>query len=315
MGQVNSTFVDNYIVTDNDGVVQFRMGASTGYLPAIANSTHHEMTITRDAANLVTVQIVRVSDGAVIGTHTRTTTSSFIITNIGAVNSNKLYFQGKIWELEFTGGTQDRHYQSPNNTDGAWVDLISAQNGTFSGLAAGTAKYVEDTYVSTDVVVPVITLLGDNPLTIIQGDTYTDPGFTASDNEDGDITANVVVTGTVDTATTGAYVISYNVSDAALNAATEQQRTVNVVSANGTINTLPIGLNNGQLRLSESVTSFDIYNITTGELIVRKTGLTTNATTAAVSTTDALLAVGTDYDVRLIFADGAQSIKRYTADS
>ena len=77
-------------------------------------------------------------------------------------------------------------------------------------------------------VAPVITLTGSN-VTVNVGDTYTDAGATASDDEEGDITANIVVGGdTVDTATAGTYTITYDVSDGAGNAATQVSRTVTV---------------------------------------------------------------------------------------
>jgi hypothetical protein len=81
-----------------------------------------------------------------------------------------------------------------------------------------------------DTTPPVITLTGANPLTLHLGDTYTEPGFTATDNVDGDVKSKVAVTGTVNTSQVGAYTLTYNVSDAAGNAATAQTRTVDVQS-------------------------------------------------------------------------------------
>ena len=84
-----------------------------------------------------------------------------------------------------------------------------------------------------DTVAPVITLLGDSPLEVNQGATYTDPGATASDDTDGDLdSAGIVVGGdTVDTDTIGAYNVTYDVSDAAGNAAATVTRIVRVVVA------------------------------------------------------------------------------------
>jgi len=79
-----------------------------------------------------------------------------------------------------------------------------------------------------DTTPPVITLIGDATIDINVGDTYTDAGATASDNVDGDITANIVTVNPVNTAVAGTYIVTYNVSDAAGNAATEITRTVNV---------------------------------------------------------------------------------------
>jgi hypothetical protein len=61
------------------------------------------------------------------------------------------------------------------------------------------------------------------------GSSYTDAGATANDNVDGDISANIVVNNPVDTTTLGTYTVTYNVSDAAGNAAAEVTRTVHVV--------------------------------------------------------------------------------------
>jgi hypothetical protein len=61
------------------------------------------------------------------------------------------------------------------------------------------------------------------------GDAYEDAGATAEDAEDGDLSADIVVGGdTVDTAVAGTYVITYNVTDSAGNAAAEVIRTIDV---------------------------------------------------------------------------------------
>jgi hypothetical protein len=80
-----------------------------------------------------------------------------------------------------------------------------------------------------DLIPPVITLLGNSPVTIQVGSTYTDAGATALDNYDGNLTSSIVVTGSVNTAVVGTYTLSYNVSDSSGNAAVTVTRTVNVV--------------------------------------------------------------------------------------
>ena len=65
-------------------------------------------------------------------------------------------------------------------------------------------------------------------MTISIGSAYTEPGYTATDDTDGDITANVTVSGTVDVNTTGTYTIHYDVADSSGNAATTQTRTIHV---------------------------------------------------------------------------------------
>ena len=66
---------------------------------------------------------------------------------------------------------------------------------------------------------PVITLAGSSQMTVQVGSAYAEPGYAATDTEDGNLTSRVVVTGTVDTTTTGTYTLQYDVSDSSGNAA------------------------------------------------------------------------------------------------
>jgi plastocyanin len=72
---------------------------------------------------------------------------------------------------------------------------------------------------NTDTTPPVITLNGSSTIQLNVGDTWTDPGATATDNIDGDLTSSITVSGTVDTSTVGTYTLVYNVADAASNTA------------------------------------------------------------------------------------------------
>ncbi|MFT5048816.1 MAG: ELWxxDGT repeat protein [Chlamydiales bacterium] len=94
------------------------------------------------------------------------------------------------------------------------------------------------------VEAPSVTLIGANPQSIALGSAYVELGATASDDQDGDISASIVIDASaVDTATAGTYSVTYNVSDADGNAATARLRTVTIfppssltfiVASNGT---------------------------------------------------------------------------------
>jgi hypothetical protein len=103
----------------------------------------------------------------------------------------------------------------------AGTTLVSAISGPVAGTSLVTVP---------DTVAPVITLLGTSPMNVFQNTNFTDPGTTAMDNFDGNITGNIIKTGMVNTAVLGQYLLTYNVSDAAGNAATPVTRTVNVVA-------------------------------------------------------------------------------------
>ena len=91
---------------------------------------------------------------------------------------------------------------------------------------------LSDPIAGIDTTAPVITLNGDNLMNLLVGDVFADPGATATDNIDGDITINIVANSTVDTSAIGTYQITYNVSDLAGNPAETQTRTV-IVSLKG----------------------------------------------------------------------------------
>ena len=81
---------------------------------------------------------------------------------------------------------------------------------------------------STDITAPIITIAGEDDISIVQGTPYTDDGATATDNVDGDLTSSIITSGTVDVNTVGSYTITYTVSDSAGNTATVS-RQVTVV--------------------------------------------------------------------------------------
>lgn len=139
----------------------------------------------------------------------------------GAVEKTASH-SGSGWEkLVFTFETATASYKR--------LTLFVDGPGTTAGTFYLDAIQQEATI---DTTAPVITLNGDAAMSITQGSTFTDPGATATDTIDGDISSNIVVGGdTVDTNTIGTYTITYNVSDAAGNAATEVTRTVEVTAA------------------------------------------------------------------------------------
>ncbi len=90
--------------------------------------------------------------------------------------------------------------------------------------AKRTVKVIEKD--QTDTTPPVITLKGARTMTLKQGETFKDPGATATDDVDGAVT--VQVSGTVDTSKVGTYTLTYTARDKAGNTATAT-RTVKVV--------------------------------------------------------------------------------------
>lgn len=91
-----------------------------------------------------------------------------------------------------------------------------------------------------DMVLPEIQLEGGEDYVITLGTRYEEPGFTATDNVDGDVTAMVQVEGEVDWLTAGIYPITYTVSDSCENT-TVVTRNVEVAAQEWTDTVYPEG--------------------------------------------------------------------------
>jgi len=108
---------------------------------------------------------------------------------------------------------------------------------------------------------PVISLLGSSPVSVTEGATYTDAGATASDVEDGDLTASIVTNNPVDTTVPGSYIVTYDVTDADGKSALQVTRTVNVIGNNAPVISLlgasPVNVTEGAIYTDAGATASD----------------------------------------------------------
>ncbi|WP_145997278.1 immune inhibitor A domain-containing protein [Salirhabdus sp. Marseille-P4669] len=106
--------------------------------------------------------------------------------------------------------------------EGTWYLHVRAKD-----FVGNPIEFTSDPY-TLDNTAPIIELTGDNPFIVKVGNAYKEPGYTATDNLDGNLTNNVVMVSNVDTNKVGQYNVTYSVSDAAGNKA-EITRTIKVV--------------------------------------------------------------------------------------
>jgi len=104
----------------------------------------------------------------------------------------------------------------------ATLTLIACAGG---GSPAPDDSQVEGDEGAVDTILPVITLIGGD-INITQGDPYVDPGATAYDDVDGNITDRIAVHSDVNTSRVGNYTVTYDVNDSAGNSAEERVRHV-----------------------------------------------------------------------------------------
>lgn len=93
--------------------------------------------------------------------------------------------------------------------------------------ASGNSTTVQRQIVYDDPVPPVLELKGNKSISLTVGQTYREPGYTATDNCDGDLTGQVSVAGHVDTGRAGNYTLIYTVKDT-YNNLVSVSRTVSV---------------------------------------------------------------------------------------
>ncbi|MFD3260601.1 S-layer homology domain-containing protein [Paenibacillus lentus] len=151
-------------------------------------------------------------------------------TNQNVTVTASVYSRVHLAAEKMAFGFQDASYFA-NNGDPLLSEVIAADNGWISFYAkdeAGneTVKQIEITNIDREK--PTIALLGDPIISLVQGTAFQEPGVIATDDVDGDLSSAVTVSGQVDTGVVGEYILRYNVSDAAGNAAEEVIRTVKV---------------------------------------------------------------------------------------
>ncbi|MFQ5482906.1 MAG: immunoglobulin-like domain-containing protein, partial [Nitrospinaceae bacterium] len=127
-------------------------------------------------------------------------------------------------------------YQNPNPAIPAappqYVEILSAQ-GWITGaeiMIIGNPLTIGPAMpIPPDQTRPLLRLQGGNPVTVAMGSVYNDAGATALDNNDGDLTASIQVSGLpVDTTAPASFTVTYSVADAAGNTSSTT-RSVNVV--------------------------------------------------------------------------------------
>lgn len=129
---------------------------------------------------------------------------------------------------------QEEGYKAIDNYDGDITNKvkITKKDNLITYSVKDTSNNetkITRTITSEDKSLPTITLKGSTNQTIYLGNTWKEPGYTAYDNCDNDITNNVVSSGVVNSNKLGSYKITYTVKDLSGNQTTII-RTVKVIS-------------------------------------------------------------------------------------
>lgn len=126
---------------------------------------------------------------------------------------------------------KEQGYTASDNYDGDITSKVTMKQDINNIIytvsdSSGNKASIKRKIVVDDKEKPLIKLKGNKTIYLYLGDKYTEPGFTVSDNCDGNITKKVKQTGKVDTSNVGTYVIKYIVSDSSGNKATAKRTVV-----------------------------------------------------------------------------------------
>jgi hypothetical protein len=191
---------------------------------AEANATVHDANYTVVVSN----DWGSVTTGAA---HLAVATAQPVITLLGDANvtveAATSYSDAGATAVDAIGGDLSIAISVSSNVNlmatGAYTVLYSVAD------AGGNQATASRTVNVADTTSPVVALLGDANVTHVVNTAWVDPGASAADTLDGNLSSQVAVSGAVDVNATGAYVLTYFVSDGAGNAATPVTRGVQVL--------------------------------------------------------------------------------------
>ena len=148
-----------------------------------------------------------------------------------SVNKSSLKY---LWNTSTSTPNESDIKTSFNN--GGTISTPSGKTGTYylwilAKDIAGNKTIARSKNFKLDNTKPTISLNGSASESLSLGSSYSDPGATASDNIDGNLTSKITKSGSVNGNKSGTYTITYTVSDNAGNSASvSRQVTVNTVT-------------------------------------------------------------------------------------
>ena len=127
---------------------------------------------------------------------------------------------------------EEEGFMAVDNYDGNLTDKVTRREELDKIIytvmdSSGNPAYAERIIPYFDPEAPELILEGEEEIVVPCGTVYTEPGYSASDNADGDLTADVAIEGEVIWYQPGTYQVAYTVADTFGNV-TQKIRTVTV---------------------------------------------------------------------------------------
>lgn len=150
---------------------------------------------------------------------------------------NKFYFSTEsngyyYYYIIDENGDYIYYYSDNNMYDMHWY--ATDANGRYVGVPYEIYEY--------DYEAPNLYLHGDSEITLEVGTEFVEPGYSAYDTEDGNLSDSVVISGNMDSSKAGEYILVYTVNDKTGNSTTKTRKiTYKEKEESKPVSTLPVG--------------------------------------------------------------------------
>ena len=219
------------------------MYMTTGYVSNEGSSTTTKSTTKKDTtkpvitligdAKVTTKQNETYTDAGAKATDNVDGDITSSIKTTSTVNTSKLGTYVVTYTVSDKAGNKSTKTRTvtviANTTTKATTIVASKTTTTKASNSVKTTTKVVITTTAGTTVPPTLTLKGSTTVSINQGSSYSDAGYSATDAFGVDITSRVNVNGTVNTNVAGTYTLTFSVTDSYGNSA-YASRIVKVVS-------------------------------------------------------------------------------------
>ena len=160
------------------------------------------------------------------------TTTKQRVVNVVDTKKPEIILEGEIETKICPNKTyEEEGFKAIDNYDGEITDKVKStpedDKVTYEVKdSSGNKESVVRTLVREDAEAPKINLSGSSTMYVVINNKYNEPGFTATDNCEGDLTSKVKVEGNVNTSSLGTYTLTYSVADSKNNVATEKRTVI-----------------------------------------------------------------------------------------
>lgn len=155
-GLIGREDATSFIAVYANGKYAVKVGGSSGSVwksspnGVLSSFTEYFIEIGRTGTTDCYIDVLESDGVTVVDSVTLSNDDNFFFDALGYIGNN-LEYDAEIYQVEVTGGTQDRNYLSSVNTGTTWSEITNNQDGTLVGLATDGTEWVSFPNESTPI--------------------------------------------------------------------------------------------------------------------------------------------------------------------